>query len=394
MENKVEIQDSLVTLKAEFVNEIEFEQEFERIRAYSSETKVVHPYVSEYKATVSVKVGNTVKQITLGENHEYISSEGRYGDDDYKESYYKDYIGLHYREINPFQSIIDAGIEIDFSDIFVQYEIMLKEAKRHEMVIKRAKNINRIRARKAEYQNSWPIVFKSIIEKDKNKKIQDAFPKTKFKPISEKNFVVENDSLSLKLIYRGFDTGIWIEGGSYVFQDAYEVPKDAKREYTHHRQITNGKRRKAKREGTTFLRFTEAVDNYIARRESQLDEDTKARLKRKEEKEYLEKVSGYPVTILVEDKSRYDYRRIYQGSYKVFTYKIVEKKTTSKYDTKYEGITIDFIADFEWKDGEHVEVPGTRTFSIKNLDKLSKEQFKQILDILLKGKELGKVINE
>jgi len=48
----------VTTLKAEKINEFEFIPREERVNRFSQETTIIHPYKSDYKAKVAVKVGN------------------------------------------------------------------------------------------------------------------------------------------------------------------------------------------------------------------------------------------------------------------------------------------------------------------------------------------------
>ena len=54
---------------------------------------------------------------------------------------------------------------------------------------------------------------------------------------------------------------------------------------------------------------------------------------------------------------------------------------------KDEGINVNSKVKTEYKDGKHVEIPGSRTFSVGNISGLNKEQFKKVLDIILEGKK-------
>ena len=76
----------------------------------------------------------------------------------------------NYHEI--FGELTAAGILVDYMDVLVQYQELVKEAKYREILIKRYKKWEIIRRRKKAYEESWMHEFLKTLKGDKNKREQ------------------------------------------------------------------------------------------------------------------------------------------------------------------------------------------------------------------------------
>jgi mannose/fructose/N-acetylgalactosamine-specific phosphotransferase system component IIB len=388
--------EKVATLKAEFVNELEFVPTKQRNR-FSSEEVITHPYTSEYAATAAVKVGNAVKNIRIGEQHYHTPS---FTDDNgnYHYGRYYKYFDLSDSSKKEFHTLTEAGIEIDFSEVYNQYFAQLEKAKQREEVIKRAKRIAAIRKGKEQYKKAWIHTFVDTIKSDKNKKIQAALSHTKFGKTTEKAFAVDNASLTIEVSYKGFLGYFHKNDRSFTFDgdSVYQFPEGKRTEnaYNWKRSVADGKTRRAKREGTIFFKFIEAIDEYIAIKESTIKRKNKEEQERADHKKLLEDLTGYPIIIFEKSTYRSDYNRRGNGRYYTeYKYMIVTKQPTSKY-SEPGGFTIttNVPRKYNSEKGEY-EVVGERTFGVRGFSDLTLKQFKGIMEIALEGKEIFKEIN-
>jgi hypothetical protein len=378
------METTVATIKAEFENEISFIPKTNRFNSIST-----WPYTSDYRAQVTLRVGNLVKEVILEVNEEWFPSSGKFGTDNYVDSHYEKSIGFPTHE-NYFKTLEEAGLEIDFSDIFKQYEKMIEEAKMHEKVLKRAIEWKKIREKKEKYDNAWIHGIESELKADKNKHIRKALEKTTFKPLDKRRFISYDTSLNIAVTYNGFTGYFFKENDSFSFygHSVYELPEgvEVENKYTYKREIAEGKTRKAKRIGTLFLKFVNEVDSYISTREYKKNKQNKAEEERKAKKELLKKVSGFPIQLYKENKYRHSFNRRGPGeSYIVYNYYIITDQPEYSFSDPT-GFKINTEIKTEYKDGEHIEIPGSRTFSINTIFGLSEKQFKSIIDILMEGK--------
>ena len=360
MENTKEI---VATLKAVSVNAYEFTKP----RGYRSNDL----YESDFDAEVMVKVGNAVKDIKLRIHRDYVSSTGEYNTPTYVDSHYTPYAPQVYR--NAFSELKEAGIEVDFSDVLAEYQAEVWIAKATQKKAKAAAKAKRKAERREGYPTSWPFSFVETIAKDPNKKIKAA----NFKLSTPGKFdFIHNGQSHIKVTYKNVIGTITRDEGRYTFTDGVGVEKNNNGHFER-LDITERKTRRAKREGTTLLKFLEAVDEYFAIRNARKTRAQKEKEERAEYKAKLEKITGYPIVEFSETRYHKNHRGMnqYDNSYEDYSYKIVTKQPDSYYGSA-EGLK---IGKNSYK-GE--------TYSINGLSGLSKKQLKSILVILLEGKEV------
>ena len=360
MENTKEI---VATLKAQSVNAYEFTKP----RGYRSNDL----YESDFDAEVMVKVGNAVKDIKLRIHRDYVSSTGEYNTPTYVDSHYTPYAPQVYR--NSFSELKEAGIEIDFSDVLAEYQAEVWIAKATQKKAKATRKAKAKAERREGYHTSWPFKFVEVIAKDPNKKIKAA--NFRLSTPGKFDFIHRGESF-VQVTYKGIVGYISREDGRYIFKDGRGTEKN-ERGYFETFAVTDGKVRRAKREGTTLLKFLEAVDEYFAIREARKTRAQKQKEARAEFKKKLEKLAGYPVVEFMETRYRKNNRGMnqYDQEYKEYSYKIVTKQPDSHYGSA-EGLKI----SENTYNGE--------TYSINGLGGLSKKEFKAILTILLENKEV------
>ena len=366
------MENTIATLKAEFVNEMEFVPSIERGNRGNNFKEITLPFDNKFTASVSVKVGNLVKELIIENKDKYIDG---YHDKDgnYISSTY--IAGPQFRNGDAFLELTSAGIEIDFSNVWLQYQKMLEKGEHMQKVQKRLDRWNTIRNRRNVYINSWVQNFESILRNDTNKQIQAALLSTSFSKTSMKAFTNPDamTSLSVEVNYKGYKVDFEMEDGSFIFR-GYAVNNSD--ENVKRTSIEDGKKRRAKREGTLFLKYVQAIDAYIAtteyqkkKREEQISDTEKKRL-------MLEKASGYPVFM----KEEMEYSRNHTGrhsghSWMTQKFYLVTKQPESYYDS-FKGIQISTDG------GENPK------FTVKGCNDLREDQFKTIVDVLVDGREI------
>ena len=388
--------ESVTTLKAEFVNEFEFLPKTKR-PLYSDIGKVIHPYTSDHAATVAVKVGNLVHTIKIKEQTKYVSSTHD-KDGNWVNGYNLEYIDLTDESKTFFATLTDAGIDVDFSDVYLQYMAQLEKAKEHEVVLQRAKNIETFRKRREEYKTLWIHEFVPTLKADRNKKIQDRITKTKFYKPTEDKYTAKDCGSYIEIHYRGFTAYILRGDGRYTFNtnQVYEFPEgieipehkhNFQRDIIHVNHRYEGAARRAKREGTLYLKLIEAIDQYIETRKAVKSRKNREGNEREEKRVQLEKLAGYPVIIGSTDRYHRDGRghKDFSNSYKEYSYSIIFEQPSSEFSDP-KGYRIDSEEKTKYVDGKHVVIG--ITYSINNIYKLNEDKFKSILDILLEGKEV------
>jgi hypothetical protein len=373
----------VATLKAEIVTEFVFEPEYSS-RRYGSKD-VVAPYRSDYRATVGVRVGNTVKEITFRTLSKYMSSyQNENGHWDSRNDL--EYMAMDER-VNPFEELENVGIAIDYMDVLVQYQEAVEVAKYRMTLHTRYRNWETIRRNKKEYANSWMHEVVHTLKADKNKRIQTALKNTTFEVKSLEKFL-SHASHAVTVTYKGVTGSIFMENGGYTFdgESTYKFPKDydGQNSYNHRFTIADGKKRRAKRLGTLYLKFVEEVDYELNQREARANRKKSEAEQRAEKKARLSEIAGYPLVILKSEKYNRDHRGYRTESYYEYTYFILTKQPETSYGSP-EGFSIDeHIERVYIGDGKHKNV-GVN-YSIKNLNNLSETQLKSILDILMEGK--------
>jgi len=352
---------TVATLTAEIVTDFEFEEprSFNRRRG--------DLYTNDFEAEVGVKVGNKVATLTLRITRDYVGSTGEYGTPTYVASHYTPY-GPSISN-NKFESLEEAGIEIDFSEVLSTYQAEVWKAKDKQKKHKAEAKAALKAQRKAEYSETWPFGFINRIEKDPNKKIK--FADFTLTPMGKGVYIHQGDTF-LRVTYRGLIGTITRESDRYVWTDARRV-NDPKDSYVSPIRVSNGKTRKAKRAGTILLKFLEAVDEYIVIKEARKTRAQKEADKREAKRLELEKAAGYPVVLTSETKYNHDRysRRNGTETYQEYKNWIVTEQPDSRYGSHK---------------GYRIGVDYDKNFSINGLHNLSKEKFTAILAILMEGK--------
>jgi hypothetical protein len=355
----------VATLKAEFVNEFEFTPRREKVRRFSDETQITHPYTREYEAKVSVKVGNAVKELTFREN-EYYKSSYRDEAGEYHSGVTYKYLGLK-ENTHPFQELENAGIAVDYSEVLFQYVKLVEEAKYRETLIERYNTWENIRRAKKRLAESWIHNFEATIRADRNKRIQAAVQLTTFAPSTD-----YNKKHHINITYKGVTVPIHIVDGSFAFNnEKYEWGFKPYMENSDNKvELADDKLRRAKREGTLFLKAIEAIDireANVAYRNKQREEEI---AHNKKVGKILRKAAGVPVMF----KEEQEWSRRDDRSYRVARYHVLVESNESSYDVA-EKIEIKYSS---YNDGQ---------FTVKGLT-LREDQFKKVLDILIDGRKV------
>jgi len=394
--------ENVAELKAEFVNEIEFIPSY-KFNRFQEKKDILSPYNSDFEAVVAVKVGNLVHTITLSEQIKYVSSSYN-KNNEYVGGYDLIYYDLSKESKKLFKSILDAGIQINFNDIYTQYFKDIEIAKHKLAVIARAKSIAVIAKRREEYKTSWIQTFESVISGDKNKKIQEGLSHTSFKKSSEEKALM--DMYAVTVTYRGFTTNFFKDEDSFKYNtgSVYELPEGenihtAENVYSFQRIINpnnkgyNHKDRKMKKAGSLFFKYMAEIDSYIGSRTSRITRLSKEETERNEKRDDLIMVSGLPVHIFSETKYSKDHNGRSTGEhYKVYSYVIVTKQPKYSHSAP-DGFSISSHQPQKYNStSETYEPLGEKEYSIRGLCKLSKEQFQGILKILMENMEAIKKV--
>jgi len=334
----------IARLTAELVNDIEFIKSGDDLYSYS------------YRARAAIKVGNTVKEISLEYTRDYISGEG-----------YSEYqCRLTNNSKQQFEDIEAAGIEIDFTKLLDKYEMMVMKAIEHQKNIKIEVEILRVIDFKRRYKTCWAIEAKDLLYKDKNKYLISKRDEVIITPCSEEYFI-KNESAKATFEYKGFKTDVVIYNKKFEWGGAYES-----KEY---RRINEGKNKRSVHLMTVLLKFIEAVNDFIISQEYATKRNDKEAIERREMAQLLEGFAGYPVTIMKKRIKRYN-----SWGYSYF---YLIEVSQSDYESGYKGFNIATTTKRKYVDGKYEEVPNSRTFSINELSGLSKKQFNGILVLLL-----------
>lgn len=359
---------NLVTLKAEMVNEIEFIPAKEWI----GNKRVDVDHGSDFKAKVSVKVGNAVEEITLAENSSYRSSYRRktrtpkeiskYGETMHVRGHTRTWTGLQ-KHSQSFKTLKEAGIGVDYSDVLEQFKQIVKTEKHRDVLKKRLENWKKIRKIKEMYPNRWFHNFESIIRSDRNKNIKSVIDEVTFeKPSLEK--YIDKPVSWVKITYKDHIIIFTKKDGSFEYSD---------------RNNNTGRTRRAKREGTIFLKAITGIQEQLAAEEYL----KKKRIEEKNENEsirlHLSEVLGLPV-VMKEDTEYYHDRRNSRNctSYKVAKYYLVLKQPENYYSS-FKGIEVRATENYQ---------DGGFSYTVKGCSNIRCDQFKSIVEILLDGRKV------
>lgn len=340
----METKAPIVKLKAEKVGDFKFTPE-----------RSGKPHTSDFEAVVNVKVGESEMEINVHQGREYHSSVGTYGTPTYIDSFTEYFPALGYRN-NEVDKLKNVGVEIDFSEVFTHFEEAMKEVKLAAKEWELQVEINRLEQRKTDWENSWIHKFDSVIKADKNKKIKAA--KYTITPCDKDNYVNSGGYLFITLEYNGYKGIISKEDGRFVFNHAYTKMENDERLFS------ETARKKAKNEGTIFLKFIEGVDEGIAIKKSRKERAQTEAEKRAVYAAHLKEVSGYEIEVKAETRYHSDYRgrRQWNDTYIEYTYYAKLKNRL---------VSVSFF-----------ERENVKLYSVAGLRNLKSFEFKSILDIL------------
>ncbi len=340
----METKEIVATLKASLVNDIIFEKEMAR---YSTELS----FRNDFKVNVGIKVGNTVKETYLLVTSKYNSNT--IGNYDYTHTINK----------RPFESLIEAGIDIDFGDVLETYKIAVainKELQEAEKVER--KRLQKIALGK-DYDNSWIHTLSMIVD---NKLKNFKFTRV---PISKDDYVNGDRNIGIIIKYKNINVKLYREDGKYCFCDGYKLaPTD---EYPDRREslyISDHKVRRGKNGKGMIYKVLTHIDEYLVIRENIKNRKEREEKQRNDTHSILEKNSGLSVKRDTEWRSAHN--RNEQGrSVEIFTISIGER--TIKVNTQMYK---------PYKDGAYLEE--RRIYTLGSFGNLSLKQFKDIIKTL------------
>jgi hypothetical protein len=355
----MEEKETIATLKAELINEFEF--------ASSSYRNKVNRYHRDWRADVTIKVGNSVEKVKCFINDEYHGSEG-YGTPDYKAGYntYTPTVDL-----SSFAQLKEAGIEIDIVDVLIEYnkalELVKIQVKADEEEAGRLAKIKR----GEQYDSCWLQSFNDNVRNAGNKTIDNAvFTLTK---VSRDEVVNKGASNSIAIKYKGITGSITMEERKFIYIGAQQnYLKADNTTGSMHAEISDYKTRRAKKEATLVKKFIDEVDSYIDRRDYKKNEAIKQKLNEKAKSNILSDTSGLEVT--VSEQYRHNrYARRGQEGYYVTEYSV--QINEEKYSV---GTSVPSQYNSETQQREDLE----RVYSIRSFDNLTKEKFLGIIKVL------------
>ena len=372
--------ENVATLKAEMVNEIEFVTG----ERWNSRKYIKTTHTDLFEAKVNVKVGNAVEEITLAENSEYRQSYtrksksekeiARFGIDRYVGGHKRTWVGLK-ANTTPFKTLKEVGIKVDYDEVISQYTAMLKAMKHRDLVLKRSKNIAIYRKRREDYPTRWFTKFEETIRADKNKTIQGALPDVIFTLPTLNEYKTENKSEG-KIAYRGVTAKIQRDEGSFVFEGGWFGPNS--NGATEYANISDHKRRKAKKEGTIFFKIIEAIDYLVDQKNRFKTEREKLIIETEATRLRLEKLSGYPV--YMKEERAYSKERRNGGSWLEQKFYLITEQPTSYYGS-FKGIRVN-IGTTGYEETKRT------VYSVNGITNLRQDQFQKIVEVLIDGREI------
>jgi len=333
-------------------------------------------FTHNYKCKVIVKVLKQTDTVVVFTKSEYISATGTYGQPDYVEGYTKKY---PYMDISNFNSLISAGISIDFDDVLKAYEnelVKIKEIEKQESI---EKEKQRKIQKGLKYDKSWIWDFIKNVNSHTSKNLKDY--DFELKPCDKESYVNGNGELYIEVLYKNVKGEISFEEpsryshtpGRYIYNGANEKieGEDGKISYRYI-NISNYKTRYSSKPKTIVLKFLKEYDKYvediITTKKRKLSEE-KQRL---ENKKFLEKASGLHVEIEKTYK-RNIYNRNSEGYY---VYKYVVNLNNQNINISFNTI------HGKWISEEHRYEDLGKEYSIGCLTKLSKDKLQKIINIL------------
>ena len=338
------------------VNDFEFENGASR-----KETKF--RYTNSFKAKISVRVLNLIKEIAIREKSVYTQSVGEYGTPEYVEGF-----SSMINEISDygFDQIKEAGIELDYSRVLAAYEVELKAAKVKKELIEYEARVAAEKGRGEDWDNGWihEFVKENIDHKKLEGKVIELTKETRER-------VMGGVTMGVTVKYRGISTVIWKEGLQFVWINGVQgyIAENGKVK-GRTLGISDHKERRASKGITSVVKFVTAVDMYLNKIERVQNQAQKEEIARNAKAELLTDVLQLPISI--EKSWRAGMNRHSQG-YEIYEFYCVMNEVKYKVDTNVPYV-------YNSKTNERNIQP--RQFSIRNLDKLSEEKFGAIVEIL------------
>jgi len=317
-------------------------------------------YPSDFECVIPVKVGNKVENLTFEYGIDYSSND----------RLPKAYIAR--KSKYNFQALEEAGIEIDYTQVFNVYHDAIKLCK---VIIEEAKarKIQKVREERTDFYDnkSWVPEFISNIKNDK----RNVDRVLKFHTLEREKYINGLNDLFVIITYKGIS-------GKFFYSDylKYDRYRNSNPEMKYNVEngfyqlednktqtlcITNDKVRKAKTAIAVAYRWFLDVDEYLAIRESRKRRKMEDDKNRKEYISFLEEKTGLPITA----KNEYIWREERNGGGYYFwryyiTLNIIGKETPRKLKIDYSSYH--------------------KTYSIDGLNGLNENQFKSIIEIMQK----------
>lgn len=229
----------VVTLKAELVEDFNFEKTVRIVNKFNQRTLV---YPSNFRVVTPIKVGNSIKDVNFSINYE------------------------GYMDLTPFKILIDAGITIDFDDVSKKYEKQLNDLK-EAIALEEEELEKEYKLKKYnDWSNSWIHEFNGLIL---DKKFSN-FNNVKVEKIDRKEYSENiHADLYVNVTYKNLSTKIFKSNsdGRYCFSEATRKIGD-RTETAYISSFLNtrsygSKTRKANTIKAIFHKFLTEVDKYI-----------------------------------------------------------------------------------------------------------------------------------
>lgn len=345
------------TLKVEKVNDFEF---LKGVKPHSSNLLGLR---DDFRAKVSIKVGNSVMNTHLEYCESYIPS---HYDKDGKYVYSTNGpIGARVHSMEGLDTLTAAGIEIDTKDIIESYMVEVNMYIIQLEVLKdEAKKASKLKI-ETDYDNSWIHGYGRDCENVK--KFAKLTHEVEFNVIEKDEVLNKGCQHQVSVSYRGYKTNIFIDYGynginSYTYGN---ISSNTNKYYDF------GKPKKSANSTHLFFKFIELINYELAVAKSKYEREDKESKEREIVRTHLEEITGEKVNIHKESKSQNDHRGQYMRPYDVYYNRIQLKGVEYTISTHTPRV---------YNDGEYTYLP--EVFSIKGIQNITGEQLKAIIKIL------------
>jgi hypothetical protein len=322
-------------------------------------------YTSDFRASLTVKIGTDARKLTFSKSTKYHSDEYEKNEKGervlVKKSYHEDIIGIN-PYTHPFEDLEKVSIAVDVKALVAEYTGML------DFAIADQKRIKQEKFEKA-YKNAW--IHNGLNEVLNSKKYIPEVTVTKSEMGKPDNYS-NNQYLALTLTYKEKKATITKEvvtvgGGGRLYGGSHET------RFKLYGNITPGYNGRYYRTlETCLVKFMAMVDESIAIQNATLTRAQKEQKEREDRAEELSKIFGYPIAI----QSKDNYDRNYRGgrgngTWKSYSYYIkvmaVEEKETTRL----------FLVSEDYRNSEK----DIKTYTLAGLKGLTPEKVKAIVKI-------------